>query len=109
MISVRLKKSPEGTVRGFCVTGHAGQAPRGEDIVCAGVSAVVQTALIGLDEVADVCGTYTIDEGGIQCTLPEEMTQATAFCVQTILKTMALGLVSIAEQYPEYVRIKEEA
>lgn len=35
------------------VTGHAGYAPKGEDIVCAGVSALVQTL-----------GLYAMEHGG---------------------------------------------
>lgn len=34
------------------VSGHAGHAAYGEDIVCAAVSAIVQTALLGLEAVA---------------------------------------------------------
>lgn len=34
------------------VTGHADYAPRGHDIVCAAVSAIVQTAILGLEAIA---------------------------------------------------------
>ena len=41
MISVRITRaSAEGTIVGFEIKGHANYAKRGEDIVCAGVSAV---------------------------------------------------------------------
>jgi uncharacterized protein YsxB (DUF464 family) len=34
------------------VKGHAGYAPHGHDIVCAAVSAILQTAVLGLESVA---------------------------------------------------------
>jgi uncharacterized protein YsxB (DUF464 family) len=34
------------------VKGHAGYAPHGQDIVCAAVSAIVQTAVLGLESIA---------------------------------------------------------
>lgn len=35
------------------VKGHAGYAPHGQDIVCAAVSAILQTAVLGLESIAD--------------------------------------------------------
>ena len=34
---------------GFIVEGHAEFAPHGQDIVCAGVSAIVQAAILGIE------------------------------------------------------------
>ena len=41
-----LKK--HGRLVGFEAKGHSGYAEAGEDIVCAAVSAVMQTAVIGI-------------------------------------------------------------
>lgn len=35
------------------VKGHAGYDAHGRDIVCAGVSAILQTAVLGLEAIAD--------------------------------------------------------
>lgn len=35
------------------VKGHAGYAPHGRDIVCAAVSAILQTAVLGLESIAE--------------------------------------------------------
>jgi len=48
MIRATFLESKSGELQGFIVEGHAGYAPAGEDIVCAGVSALVQTAVAGL-------------------------------------------------------------
>lgn len=34
------------------VKGHSGYAPHGQDIVCAAVSAILQTAVLGLESIA---------------------------------------------------------
>ena len=41
----------QGIPVGFELTGHADQGAYGEDIVCAGISAITQTALLGITDV----------------------------------------------------------
>lgn len=109
MICVSLKQNKQGDIFWFEVKGHSGQAPAGNDIVCAGVSAIVQTALIGLEEVAEVKNAYTLADGFVECQLPlENISSEKKHCAAVILKTMRLGIESIAEQYPEFVRILVE-
>ena len=48
MISVCVKQDAEG-IRMIDVSGHAMQAPHGEDLVCAGVSCIMTGALNALD------------------------------------------------------------
>ena len=40
MILVNVRKDKEEILE-LVVTGHAGQAPKGEDLVCAGVSSIL--------------------------------------------------------------------
>lgn len=106
MISAVLELNGDGSFKGFVVKGHSGSAPKGRDVVCAAVSAIVQTALIGLDEVADIKNTYEISDGYVKCDLPQVMNKDSLDKAQTIITTMWLGLTSIAQQYPDFVRIK---
>jgi uncharacterized protein YsxB (DUF464 family) len=50
MINVDVKMKSGDMV--IDVKGHAGYAPHGQDIVCAAVSAILQTAVLGLESVA---------------------------------------------------------
>lgn len=50
---IRITVAREGDTHTLTITGHAGAAPKGQDIVCAWVSAVYQTALLGLEAVAN--------------------------------------------------------
>ena len=56
------------------IAGHAGYAARGSDIVCASVSAIAQTALAGLDEIAKIQDSYKIEKTGrISLSIPEDI------------------------------------
>ena len=108
MINAVLNTNEHGDYIGFEVKGHSGSNVRGRDIVCAAVSSIVQTVLIGIDEVVGVKDTYIIDDGYIKCSIPNDLSEAQSLQIQTLIKTMHLGLGSIAEQYHNFVRIKED-
>ena len=48
MIRIKMEKDRQGRLCGFIVEGHADYAEEGSDIVCAAVSALTQTALLGI-------------------------------------------------------------
>lgn len=51
MINITVKEE-NGHIN-IDVNGHANYAPHGQDIVCAGVSAILQTTILGLEAIAD--------------------------------------------------------
>lgn len=96
-------QTKDNRIKGFSVTGHANTAPHGSDIVCAGVSALTQTALLGLGKHLKRDIDYKANAGDLFLNLkdePDELTDA-------VLKTMRLGLNEIAKLYPKIVKIKE--
>lgn len=85
------------------VRGHAGYAQKGSDIVCAAVSAIVQTAGIGIESLAknSVCekeGYYKIST--------ENITSEKMYDAQIILKTMQNGLTELQTQYPKNMKLE---
>ncbi|MEL7622150.1 MAG: ribosomal-processing cysteine protease Prp [Clostridiales bacterium] len=103
MIRVRIKGSSH-KIEGFSVWGHAGFAAYGQDVVCAGVSAVATTALLGLTELLaeDVC--YRIlPQGLIYCRLAKTLSPDKARDAQVILATMVLGLEAIRRDHQGYI------
>ena len=100
MIKVKIFFQPDGRISGFDVSGHSGTAAEGEDIVCAGVSSLTDTAFLGITEYLhrevsyDASGKLRMELKGS----PDEQTES-------ILQTMLLGLSAIAEAYPKAVRI----
>lgn len=96
MITAKFKKKND-QVYWYQVTGHAGYADLGNDIVCAGVSALyitVTNTLLAFGR------TFEHDEGYFVL----DATDADNAC----LKVLYDGICSIAEQYPGNVEIVEE-
>lgn len=105
MIRVKVHGSPQ-RVAGLTVEGHAGYADKGEDIVCAGVSALAETAVIGLRQVAGIKPAVTRQDGYLDVRLPTGLSGQAAAAAETILRTTIAGLRDIAKSYPEYVNFE---
>ena len=82
------------------VKGHSGYADHGNDIVCAGVSALTQAAILGLRHY-DVDMDVSMSHGDItvQINKNEDV-------VEPIFTAMLAGLEEIAKQYPKNVTVK---
>ncbi len=91
-----------GRLYGFEASGHAGYAESGEDIVCAAVSALTQSTLLGLGEVLKAPVEWSADEkkGALRAFVPES-TEGT----EILFRTLEAGLKNIAGQYPDWVGI----
>ena len=92
---------------GFTLSGHAGYAEAGEDIVCAAVSALAQSTLNGLQSVIRVPVMYDIDDQAalLEARLTPEADEAQVAQAQILLKTLLEGLQAIERSYPRNVRI----
>jgi len=106
MTHVRFFLTAQG-IRGFEIKGHIGYADRGQDIVCAAISALGQTAVLGLKEVVGVDCSVNIQDGFLACHLPNEMAPLDWQYSQIILQTLLQGLTAIQAEYPDYITIRE--
>ena len=105
MIKIEVSRNEQGMITGYRVSGHAGYAEEGEDIICSAISALTQAPLMGLERHLKLKPTYTVDqEAGI---LEVALNSAPNDLTEAILETMLLGVTSIAKQCPKYVRIQE--
>jgi len=105
MIEVRINYQGNDIVS-FQVKGHAGFAPDGQDIYCAGVSAVAQTALLGLSINLSIQPEYQVEEGWLQCRLPEGLDQEDMEKAQIILSTMEAGMLAMQEAYCNFIKLE---
>jgi uncharacterized protein YsxB (DUF464 family) len=105
MIRVWIKGDPK-KIRGFLVWGHAGFAPRGTDIVCAGVSAIATAALMGLvKRLPEGVRVGISPQGLMLCKLKEHLSEDEAGEAQVILDTMAIGLDAIRRSHKQCLQI----
>ena len=94
-------------ITGFSISGHSGYAEAGSDIVCAAISAVVAMAECTIN---DVCGARAKvrvkdEQARITLTLPASCDEEDA--VQAVLSGMMLTLLSLREDYPDYIEVLE--
>ena len=82
------------------VKGHSGYADHGNDIICAGVSALTQAAILGLRHY-DVDMDVSMSHGEITVQINKEED-----VVKPIFTAMLAGLKEIAKQYPQNVTVK---
>jgi uncharacterized protein YsxB (DUF464 family) len=89
------------------VSGHGG-GNRGKDIICAGVSAITQTALSGLLHYGEDLIIWKSTNGLLDITIakPDDPQQKIIF--NALLTTMVLGLKGIEKEHPEKVKIMIE-
>lgn len=84
------------------VAGHAGYAPHGQDIVCAGVSALVDCLAAAL-YVFELKGAYAdLQEGSAR------LTCAGSGVADVLFYQTALGLIGLARKHPECIRMRTE-
>ena len=91
----------------LAVVGHAGQAPAGQDIVCAGVSALVGSLAKMLEQNRPQCERLGILlEQGCGCITVHPSCDFKEGC-QRAFETVLCGLEQIAKQYPSYIRLEK--
>ena len=105
---ILIKVSRKGSlITDLEIAGHAGYATRGSDIVCASVSAIAQTALAGIDEIAKIQDSYKIEKTGrISLSIPEDISPSQREAASVILETMMLGLREVESQFGRFVKIE---
>lgn len=106
MIKVVIFRA-DGNIAGFEAQGHAGAGETGYDIVCSAVSALTQTAIMGLVELLKLDCAYEIEDGRAYCMLSQSIDGAHKEKAEIILKTMVMGLESIAQNYKDNLRMIE--
>ncbi len=86
--------------------GHSGFGAKGGDTVCAGISAVVQTAVLGITRVAGIPQKLTQRDGLIESVIPVgSLGTERHGALRIILHTMITGLDEIAKEYPGSVEV----
>ncbi|UCB46962.1 MAG: ribosomal-processing cysteine protease Prp [Spirochaetota bacterium] len=86
------------------VSGHGG-GKRGEDIVCAGVAAITQTALSGLLHYGKDQVIWKNKDGLLEFTIVDLDDPQRKTIFNAVLTTMVLGLKGIEQEHPGKVKI----
>lgn len=84
------------------VKGHTGFGEEGTDIVCAAISALTQSALMGLKEVAKLNVESSIGEGYLSFKISETNEKSDA-----ILDTLYIALRDLANGYKRHIKMED--
>ncbi len=103
MIDVTFFKNSNEEYTGFRFSGHADFADRGEDVVCAGVSALVFNTVNSIEALTeDKTELDMKDEGFIELRLTSNISETT----RILMKSLVIGVTGISEDYgTDFVKI----
>jgi len=95
------------TRTGFKADGHAGFGESGSDIVCAGISAILQAGILGIKKITPDIKVEKRD-GSLILTLPSNLDLKLLDKCGIVLDTMYLGIIDLSKQYPKHISLKGE-
>lgn len=123
MIKVDILRNSDGQVVEFEMEGHANVGDRSflswlfrtfrvtkyGNIVCAAVSAITQTTVNSLSEIAGLELQLEVDDndGYLHCSLPENPDVEKRKIADILIDNMLMGITSIQEEYPMYINVTE--
>jgi uncharacterized protein len=108
MIRVLIHRDPsDRTIRAFSSEGHAGYAKIGEDIVCAGVSAVTVGTVNAAEKLLGIVLPSRMKNGFLQADVPEGLDAEREAKLQLLLESMVAMLESIEDTYGSHIALEE--
>ena len=100
MITARYDR--DGETHTLSVNGHAGYADKGQDIVCAGVSAIVYSLLGWLENNSEYITFVSVDDNNGEAIISCEGDEK----VSVAFYMAAIGIENIMNAYPAHVEIQ---
>ncbi|MFD2681429.1 ribosomal-processing cysteine protease Prp [Bacillus seohaeanensis] len=107
MIKVAIEQTSNERIHSFTMEGHADFAEHGQDIVCAGASAVSfgsVNAIMSLTGVEPLI-EQSSDGGLLRCQIPKNLPSEIDEKVQLLLQGMLVSLQTIERDYSDYIQI----
>lgn len=95
MIAVSVRKGR------ITVSGHAGFAEAGKDIVCAGVTALIQTLIKSVSDLTEDKIEYEISPGRADIYYGDPSEEG-----KLLVDSFFIGICLIADEFPDHVRIE---
>ncbi|MDF2547065.1 MAG: ribosomal-processing cysteine protease Prp [Anaerosolibacter sp.] len=107
MIKIIIERDIHKRVIGYTVEGHANAAEYGQDIVCASISVLAQTAILALHDLLSIHVIYEMEDGWISCKLPNNLSDKLLVQADLILSTMLIGMKATHNMYSKYIELHD--
>ncbi|WP_027702463.1 ribosomal-processing cysteine protease Prp [Metaclostridioides mangenotii] len=102
MIKVKYYYNGDFQIKGFCLSGHAGFADAGQDIVCSAVTSNAIAVINSLNKLQKVeFEKIVADEGHIECIVDTSYIEKS----KLLLEHFQLAVEEIKREYPKYIKI----
>lgn len=108
MIRITIFKDTDKYIKRITVSGHAGYGNKGEDIVCAGVSALTYTMLNALESLVHIKPKCEVRSGYVDYIMPDNINIKELEKVQLILNTIVIGYKNMYDSYKSHIEVFEE-
>ncbi|MDE1548385.1 ribosomal-processing cysteine protease Prp [Jeotgalibaca caeni] len=109
MITAKFSHDEEGQICSFEITGHAGYADAGEDIVCAAVSVLAIETVNSIDKMVDhqmIVKEADQDGGYLYAHVQSNLSLKQQEISQILLQHLYLSLQDVSATYPDFVQLK---
>lgn len=107
MTNIELIYNDNNKIEKVTVNGHANYS-NGDDIVCASVSTLTQTAILGLVKVVGLDINYDVEDGFLTFDIPQNLSYEDGIMVDAIMQTMKEGLLDLESGYKKFVKLEEK-
>ena len=108
MTKIKIFKKDNSIVKVESI-GHAETVNDGEfSIICAGISTILQSALLGLITVAGIEVSFNRDDkkGKLAFSIPDNLAENKKHDADIILNTMFVSLVDFREGYSDFIELE---
>ena len=108
MTKIKIFKKNNSIVKVESI-GHTETVNDGEfSIICAGISTILQSALLGLITVAGIEVNFNRDDkkGKLTFSLPDDLTETKKHDADVILNTMFVSLVDFRDGYSDFIELE---
>ncbi|NDO46528.1 ribosomal-processing cysteine protease Prp [Clostridium sp. MD294] len=110
MIKATIYHNSRKQLCGYCISGHAGFAQKGEDIVCAAVSILAINTVNAIEQLTTTHFHCNANEqkGGYLKIILSDAEKGINHDTELLLKAMVMGLEDLSKEYKKYIRLNYE-
>ena len=107
MTRIKFFKTRDDYV-GFEISGHTGYSKFGKDILCAAISGMSQSCMLGITNVLGIEATVIRDDdsGYLKIELPKGLQKNKFYEAQVLLKTLFVSLEDLKSGYSKYISME---
>lgn len=106
-MNIKVIRDSMNKITGFEARGHTNSNEAGKDIICAAISALLQSCYIGVKEVINLKPHFVKRSGYLKFGIPDSLNADDEKRVHFLLDTIYHSILAISRENAEYIFIEE--